>query len=443
MKLLSLFGLSLFFLFACKPNGKDSSLHTPITDNVVTDMNLPSMDRDVLYDKMLGMLAGSAIGDAMGAPTEMWSRYDIQLEYGHVDDLDDMVREPSAEGTWAYNLEGGSTTDDTRWKVLLADFLTGTEEKLSSHRAILGAKPFSEHLVSHYSKSLKQLKNLEGLDLEPYEDGMRRLEWLKEWIKVAKPYAEGDLPGYSESLSQFYGGEMVCAGMLFAPILGAYYPGDPDWAYQQAYEVDIFDLGYGRDVSGLTAAMVAEAFKVEANPDSIIHLLRKTDPKGYFKSRLVGRTSYKIYQQALRIVQTVEEVKVQDFFSKDPPVKLAMKLNSPEDSLRYARWSTAYDLLDKELMRYPFHPSEIFIVNHVALMLNDFDFVQTLAFVVNFGRDNDTTAAVTGSILGAYLGAAKLPQGMLDKVIKANLALGIDLEKIAARMTQSIQERNS
>lgn len=437
MKLLTFFGLLLLTL-ACTQNADESSLHGKMEENVETDMKLSTMDRDILYDKMLGMLAGSAIGDAMGAPTEMWSREDIQLEYGHVDSLDDMVREPSAEGTWAYNLQGGSTTDDTRWKVLLADFLTGTGEQVEKHKAVLGAKPFSEHLISHYSQGIQQLKNTEGLDLEPYEDGMRRLEWLKEWIRVARPFAAGDLQGYSEALSQFYGGEMVCAGMLFAPILGAYYPGDPDWAYTQAYEADLFDLGYGRDITGLTAAMVAEAFKPNASQDSIVHILRKTDPKGYFKSRLVGRTSYKIYQQALRIVASVKEVDVQKFFENSPPIKLAMKLETAADSLKYAQWSTAYDLLDRELMRYPFHPSEIFIVNQVALMLNDFDFVETLAFVINFGRDNDTTAAVTGSILGAYLGAGKLPKEMLQQALKANLALGIDLEKLAARMTQSI-----
>ncbi|MEL6251875.1 MAG: ADP-ribosylglycohydrolase family protein [Bacteroidota bacterium] len=430
-------------IMSCESNKSESSLHVPLSSPKDIDMKLSQLDRDKLYDKMLGMLAGSAIGDAMGAPTEMWARQDIQLEYGHVDDLDDMVREPSAEGIWDFNMQAGSTTDDTRWKVLLADFLTGTGDNVGPHQAELGAKAFADHLINHYSKSLENLKKTEGLDLEPYEDGMRRLEWLKEWIKVAKPYSDGDIQGYSEALSQFYGGEMVCAGMLFAPILGAYYPGDPDWAYKQTYEADMFDLGYGRDISGLTAAMVAEAFKVDASPDSILHLLRKTDPKGYFKSRLVGRTSYKVYQQALRIAKEAKEVEVETFFQREISVKLALPLKTKEDSVKYAQWSTAYQKLDNELMRYPFHPSEIFIVNHVALLMNDFDFVQTLSFVINYGRDNDTTAAVTGAILGAYWGAGKLPEDMLAKVIKANLDLGYDLEKIASRMTQSILAANS
>ena len=43
----------------------------------------------MLYEviTVLGSLVGSAIGDAMGAPTEMWSRDQIQAEYGFVSDL--------------------------------------------------------------------------------------------------------------------------------------------------------------------------------------------------------------------------------------------------------------------------------------------------------------------------------------------------------------------
>jgi ADP-ribosylglycohydrolase len=40
-----------------------------------------------LYDKILGILVGAAIGDAMEAPTEMWPGEGIELEYGFVDGL--------------------------------------------------------------------------------------------------------------------------------------------------------------------------------------------------------------------------------------------------------------------------------------------------------------------------------------------------------------------
>ena len=96
-------------------------------------MPISKLSKERLYDKVLGMLVGSAIGDAMGAPTEMWSRADIGINYGFVDDLDTLVREPSAEGPWEYNLPAGGTTDDTRWKKLVSEFLL-TQGSLPSDR---------------------------------------------------------------------------------------------------------------------------------------------------------------------------------------------------------------------------------------------------------------------------------------------------------------------
>jgi ADP-ribosylglycohydrolase len=48
------------------------------------EKNTTRLSEKDYYNKVLGLLVGSAIGDAMGAPTEMWSRKDIQLEYGFV-----------------------------------------------------------------------------------------------------------------------------------------------------------------------------------------------------------------------------------------------------------------------------------------------------------------------------------------------------------------------
>ena len=62
------------------------------------------LDKDQYRDKILGLLVGSAIGDAMGAPTEMWHRDQIKMQRGYVDDLQAVIREGSPEGPWAYNM---------------------------------------------------------------------------------------------------------------------------------------------------------------------------------------------------------------------------------------------------------------------------------------------------------------------------------------------------
>ena len=109
--------------------------------------------------------------------------------------------------------------------------------------------------------------------------------------------------------------------------------------------------------------------------------------------------------------------------------------------LERAQLEAAYLLLDAKMQRMPFHAGEIHLVNLTALVYSDFDFPTALAFVVNWGRDNDTTAAVTGAILGAYLGAEKLPQDWVKQSLEKNRGLGIDLEALADRLTTAILSR--
>ncbi|MEO0469887.1 MAG: ADP-ribosylglycohydrolase family protein [Bacteroidota bacterium] len=432
---LSCLGLNFFSCQPAAPANPSTPVMTPSSSAVPRPSRLSPAQ---LYDKVLGALVGSAIGDAMGAPTEMWNRFNMQVEYGHIDSLDDLVREPSAEGTWGMNLPAGSTTDDTRWKVLMIDFLTGDKEQAGPRPSQLSATAFTGHIQQRYERGLQELRQLDAFALDPYEDQMRKIAWLKEWALVAKPYQEGEIDGYSDALNKFYGGEMVCAGMLFSPLVGAAYPGDPAWAYEQSFNIDVFDIGYAKDIAGLSAAMVSAAMSDTASQDSILRVMREVDPKGYFNSRLVGRTSYKLFQEARYIVHEAREAKAEDIV-QNPPVKLALPLETSDDSIRYARISRAYQLLDEKLMRYPFHPAEIHLVNVTAMMLCDFDFRTSLAFVINYGRDNDTTAAVTGSILGALHGFEALPEDLRTTVLTANRELGFDLETLAQRLTQSIQ----
>jgi ADP-ribosylglycohydrolase len=66
----------------------------------------------------------------------------------------------------------------------------------------------------------------------------------------------------------------------------------------------------------------------------------------------------------------------------------------------------------------------------------DFDFMGSLIFLVNYGRDNDTTAAIAGGILGAYYGFEQLPDRGKQQVLEINKSkLGIDLEQVAQELT--------
>jgi hypothetical protein len=400
--------------FSCSKRTESTKFQT-FTDQEVPGIGLSESG---LYDKVLGMLVGSAMGDAMGAPTEMWSREGIELEYGFVEGLDSMIRETSPEGIWKANLPAGGTTDDTRWKKLGVEFL------LTQKGDQLNPKQFASHILSEYKKSLSQFEKLKGTDAEPYEKALMQANWLSEWAKVSEPLTEGNIQGYSDSLSKFYGGEMVCAGLLYAPALGVFFPGDPEKAYQETYRLTLFDLGYARDLSALAGAMTAAGMKPNATKKDLLAALR-LDPEGFFQSRLVGRTAYKILRESLSISQEAHRL---------DSLPGAIKKGSPALAFAYAE-------LDRRQQDMPFHAGEIYLQALTAMIYSDFDFKNTLIFLTNYGRDNDTTAALAGGILGAWYGFDKLPEVERNKVLKVNKEiLGIDLKELAMKLTRHIMK---
>lgn len=430
----SIIFILLLSLNACQSDkpaegATDYSLNAPKWPaDTIEEFHIPeNLSREEYYDKLLGSLVGSAIGDAMGAPTEMWHRDDINIMLGYVDSLDALIREGSPEGPWEDNLPEGGTTDDTRWKYMTGGWLA----RYDQHQARLDAKAFARLITDHYLEDTQTALDVRSFDPEPLERELRRVTWLQEWAKVAKPYYEEKLDEYSYALNRFYGGEMACAGMLYAPMLGAYYPAHPERAYTEAYRLGIFDLGYARDITGLTAAYVAEAMQPGIPFERITLLSRSTDPLNYFNSRLVGRISYRLYQDAKYIVHEAKALTEEDI-----PRDLKLPKNFKRGPLYLTQLQKAYELLDEKLQDIPFHAAEVHLINLTALEFGRGDFAKTLEFVTNYGRDNDTVAAVTGAILGAYLGFEALPQDLVKTSLEANeKLLGISLKDLARDLT--------
>lgn len=408
---LLLIGLGL----GCEPAKTD--LNTSLDEEVEAPRKISP---ELYQEKMLGMLVGSAIGDAMGAPTEMIDRQTIQFDYGFVTGLDTMMRAPSPEGTWKYNLPAGGSTDDTRWKVLMGAYLKADPS--------LEPKLFAQFISGAYQQYVNELKDTDGYDPEPFEEQMMKMTWLREWALVAKAFDSGDPGAYGIALSKFYGGEMSCAGMLYTPMVGALKAGYPNLAYESAFDLSIFDIGFARDMSALVAAMTASAFDSASSLESIMLNLRDTDPQGYHKSRLVGRSAFRYYQNSRRIVEEVEQLTMADV-----PADFRLKPKwKGVDTLSHFRLERLFSRLDAENQDVAFHPAEVFQLTVTALMYSKMDFEKAMEMVVNYGRDNDTVAAIVGAIIGAHVGISGLPQAEVARALQVNKEiLGIDLQQLA------------
>lgn len=415
----------LTLLIACQPNPKNESFPAPAPP-VSSEQTAwqKEISKSTYADKLLGALVGSAIGDAMGAPTEMWHRSYINVQKGYVDSLQRVVREGSPEGPWEDNLPEGGTTDDTRWKYLTANFLL-KQPQLDS----LNAKNFAAFIVEVYLQEMEQVRKVDAFAPEPLERELMHATWLQEWAKVAKPYTESNLDEYVYALDKFYGGEMACAGMLYAPMIGAIYPAMPERAYQESYRLGLFDIGYARDITGLTAALVAKAMQPNVTPEQILNVSYEVDPLRYFNSRLTGRIAYRIYEDAKRIAYDAKQITT--------PTDKKLPHNFKYDALYHAQLEKAYTLLDEKLQDIPFHAAEIHLINLTAIAFSEGDFQKAIEFVVNYGRDNDTVAAVTGMILGAYWGYEKLPIALREKALQVNKdVLGMDLQNLSEALLE-------
>ncbi|CAM4190563.1 ADP-ribosylglycohydrolase family protein [Zobellia nedashkovskayae] len=384
------------------------------------------LSQEVYYDKVLGALVGSAIGDAMGASTEMWSRKDIQLKYGYITTLTPAVRQQSPEGTWGHNLIAGATTDDTRWKYAMIKYL-------SQNKGNLNASNFANFITEYYGSLTKAISDSGSVpDTDFLDTQIEKIDWIKEWARVSMAYQK-DTETYLKAMNRFYGGEMSCAGQLYTPMLGLV-SNTPEKAYELAYEHTLFDLGYAKDISALVSAMTHMALRT-TNMDSIINTATFVDPLGYQDSRLVGRISYDMADASVKKILALKQLALTDTLTTQDSILFKIPKGFEGNQQDWTRQEMAYQFLEEHEKTIPFHSGEIWQILITALQYGEGDFEQTMQFIVNYGRDNDTVAAVAGMILGAKYGYSNLPVVLRTQALKVNKEnIGIDLEALAHEM---------
>lgn len=102
----------------------------------------------------------------------------------------------------------------------------------------------------------------------------------------------------------------------------------------------------------------------------------------------------------------------------------------------WIRQEKVYQFLEKDKKAIAFHAGEILQILITGLEFGEGDFEKTMQFIVNYGRDNDTVAAVAGMILGAKDSNSNLPVALRTEVLRVNKEnMGIYLEALARELT--------
>lgn len=330
-------------------------------------MNSDAATGEIL-DRFQGCLVGLAVGDALGAPVEFATHYEIQKRYGI---LQDMVG-----GGWL-NLDAGQWTDDTAEALALA-------ESYVSRRGF-DARDFIFRLLAWFQSNPPDV----GTHTRHVLELIR--EFPTEWAGAGKRV-------WHES-----GGTAAGNGSLMrcAPTAMFRYNNLDDLIRESivASQATHFD-------PRCCEACVIVNFLIA----QCLH----------------GRFSPDLEEQARLFYNSLREMIVYHHHVGNYDVRrlkqatvASLEIPYLEDRDAVQRALAELPRLKREDLRSSGYVVDIF-QTAVYLLFHSSSFHEGLVWAINLGGDTDTLGAVTGALLGARFGFSRIPAHWSEKTFKAN-----------------------
>lgn len=324
-------------------------------------------------DKFRGCLIGGAAGDALGYAIEFLSESFIFAKYGK-------------EGITDYLLHDGKAwiSDDTQMTMFTANgLLFGTTRGCT--RGIMGTYP--SYVAGAYRDWYKT-------QFESYEHCNR--EFITSWLMNVPELFVPRAPG-NTCLSAIYAGcygsvekpindSKGCGGVMRVAPIGLYF-GDSRMAPLaiDLMGADVAALTHGHEMGYIPAAMLVHIVRLVSNSDEIALKDAVLDSKTAMEMLFPDAKNLPGF---LKLIDKAVELSECDLADLDAIHQLGQG------------W-----LGDEALA----------IAVYCALKhSNDFD--KALIAAVNYSGDSDSTGAITGNILGAYLGLSGIPKKYIDNL---------------------------
>ena len=337
------------------------------------------MNKKELYNKILGSLATSCIGDALGCPTEQLSMEEIKREFGgFVTDF----HAPAEDHPFAGGRRAGQITDDASLLLKMAKAVVVSEGNLEI-----------EHVV-------EQL--LIWADEEEFRFAGPTTKAAIERLRLGEDPLKVGSTGILASSGVSNG-----AAMRIGPA-GLANPGSIDGAVRDAITMSLPTHGTTAAIAGAAAiaAGVAEALTSDATVESVV------------QACLIGA------EQGEQLRQ--EGIRVTPGPSNRKRIELAVSIAMRAPSLEAA-------MIDLEALVGTGLPTVEAVPTAVGLFVAaGGDPFRTVFAAANIGFDTDTIACMAGALAGALKGIDHVPANLLEKVQKAN---GLDLEGLAQDLT--------
>ncbi|MEV5594264.1 ADP-ribosylglycohydrolase family protein [Streptomyces sp. NPDC052496] len=337
-----------------------------------------------LEDRAIGCLAGAAVGDALGGPVEGCTPEQITARHGGR--VTGIVGPFHADWRTArplapYHKGDGHVTDDT----LMTHALVRVYEKVRDH---LDAYAVAEHLVPDLIDTPRWIPELEAEALP-----LHRLFLAEKWLVTRLHY------GHIDPREAGVGNIVNCGAAMYMAPVGIVNAGYPEGAYAEALDLaGAHQSSYGREAAGVFAAAVAAACKPRATPASVVEdvlRLAKDGTRAAIEAVCEVAGGYTDFEAALTPLRTA----VAPFDTVGPVYR--------EPSLGARRPSRT-------------HAIEELPIALGMLLVGAGDFRSTVLGSVNYGRDCDSIATMSGAVAGALHGARTIPVEWGEDVSRAS-----------------------
>lgn len=310
-----------------------------------------------LHERIFGCLAGLALGDSMGSPTEFLTRTQIKAEFGWVDHL---VQAPA----WHPHcrLQPGQITDDTGQTLAVAHAL-GKDGQTT-------AEEVSQSLLKWADNAGESLAVIIGPSTR------KALERLKNGESARLTGQAGTTNGAAY--------RAVIAGLVNYV--------HPEGILPQVVEICLPTHGTTVAISGAAAVAFAVAQALSETPtlEEVLEAAKN--------GARVGR------EQGTWVWGTLLENRI------DLALRLVVENRQPEAALSALADYVGTDMLVSESVACVFG----------LVAMADGDPMLAIQYGANLGGDTDTIAALAGAICGAWRGIVGIDRDMLAQIENIN-----------------------
>jgi ADP-ribosylglycohydrolase len=364
---------------------------------------------DELERRATGCLAGAAVGDALGGPTEGYPPEAIQERYGgpvtgivgpFYDDW--KTRRPASP----YHKGDGHVTDDTLMTSLLVQVYARKRDHLDAYD------------IADYLVPLMLSERVWIPELHQETVPLQRVFLAEKWLVTRLHHAHAD------PREGGVGNMVNCGAAMYMAPVGILNAANPARAYAEAIDIaGAHQSSYGREAAGVFAAAVAAAMTPGASVSSVLAACLELARDGTRQAIQAVCAGAAGHTGTVAAIPALREA-IRPYDSVGPEYR--------EPGLAARRPSRM-------------HSIEELPVALGMLLVAQGDYAAAVLGGVNYGRDSDSIATMAGAIAGALHGPAAIPAAWATAVAEGSridlAAGGATMAAVAREVFDSDQRR--